>query len=173
MQLNIFNIPVFIENIDCNKLKFNEALFQETWESKTQSTFESGNHFLNKESSDYLLSIIAEMLYPELKKKFTINLQRIWINRYSKNDYQEEHTHKLSHFSFIIYSKVEQSNTVFLSAYREIVEAYDMSELFETKYQFPCRSNQIILFPSFLRHRVKKLNCDYETISGNITLNFN
>jgi len=173
MKLNIFNIPVFIENIDCSKLKLNEALFEKTWESKTPSTFESGNNFLNKESSDYLLTIIAKMLYPELKKKFTINLQRIWINKYSKNDYQEEHIHKLSHFSFIIYSKVKQSNTVFLSAYSEIIQAFNMNELFETEYQFPCRSNQIIIFPSFLRHRVKRVDENYETISGNIILNFN
>lgn len=172
MQLDIFKIRIFIDNIDVNKLKFNEVLFEKTWESKTPSTFK-GDNLLNKESSDYLLGIIAKLLFPEIKKQFSINLNNIWINKYKQNDYQEEHIHVKSHYSFIIYSKVKESNTVFLSRDKEIIESFGINDmgLFQTKFEPPCRSNQIILFPSFLAHRVKRAEEDYETISGNISLN--
>lgn len=173
MKLNIFKIPIFIENINVDKLKFNEVSFEETWESKTPSTFKKGNNLLNQESTDYLLGVIAGLLFPEIKKEFSINLDKIWINKYKEKDYQEEHIHTKSHFSFIIYSKVKESNTVFLSRDREIIDAFGMDDmaLFQTKFEASCRSNQIILFPSFLTHRVKRAEEDYETISGNISLN--
>ena len=103
----------------------------------------------------------------------TIDLKNIWINKYEKNDYQEEHIHTDSNFSFIIYSKVKESNTVFLSRDKEIIESFKMVDLFEPTFEVPCQSNQIIIFPSFLRHRVKRVDENYETISGNINLNFN
>lgn len=172
MKLDIFKLPIFIDNIDASKIKLNEVLLEETWESKTPSTYKKGKNSLNKESSDYLLGIIAKLLFPEIKKTFLINLNDIWINKYKEKDYQEEHIHTNSHYSFIIYLKVQESNTVFLSRDRDIIQAFGMDDmgLFQTKFVAPCRSNQIILFPSFLSHRVKRVDQDYETISGNLTL---
>jgi len=173
MKINIFSVPLIIGNIDSNKIKLNNIPVKNTWESKTPSTFYTQNTFKDKESCDYLLKVIAKLLFVEFKKQFIIDLKNIWINKYKKNDYQEEHIHTDSNFSFIIYSKVKESNTVFLSRDKEIIESFKMVDLFEPTFEVPCQSNQIIIFPSFLRHRVKRVGENYETISGNITLNFN
>lgn len=172
MKYNIFKLPIFIDNIDTDKIKLNEGLFEETWESKTPSSYRIGNKFLNQESNDYLLTVISKLLFPEIKKQFIIKLDKIWINKYKNKDYQEEHIHAKSHFSFIIYLKVKESNTIFVSREKDIIDAFAMEDMgfFQTTFQPSCRSGQIVLFPSFLIHRVKRVDQDCETISGNITL---
>ena len=146
MKINIFSIPIFLGNIDAKKIKI-----------ENQSTL-------------YLLETIIKLITPEINKKFSINLSSIWTNKYSKNDYQEEHIHCGSDFSFIIYSKIKESKTVFVSDYKYLIETFNLLSLFPTEFNLSCRSNQIVVFPSFLKHRVDKNNFSGETISGNVKI---
>ena len=119
------------------------------------------------------METISQLLKEEIKSPFEIQLKNIWTNKYEVNSYQEEHLHAGSKFSFVIYKNVKESKTVFLSAYSDLINAYEMDNLFPVNYKIQCRSNQICVFPSFMKHMVLKQEFPGETISGNIHLNIN
>lgn len=171
MLTELFSIPIFQSNIDCSKIKFLKEKFSPTnqWMSKTVSSHNHQNE-LEKESYQYLMSIILKMLH-ERYTNFEIALSNIWTNKYFEKDYQESHIHPNSTFSFIIYKKVDESKTFFIAPYQELVQAFDICHLFKDRQDVECRSNQIILFPSFLRHGVK-LSDNQETIAGNLLFKY-
>jgi len=171
MKLDLFSIPIFIANIDIEKLKIKNGSFKETWLSETISSHAEGDG-IDEESSNYLLTIISKKLLTQLKKPFKINLTHLWENHYENNDFQERHTHPKSHFSFIIYKKIDKSNTVFFNPAEDLISSYYNSSgfnMFDTNFMPECREGQIIIFPSFLGHMVKKSN-NSQTISGNVIL---
>jgi hypothetical protein len=173
MEINIFNIPVFIGNIDCKKIIFLNQKFEKTWLSKTQSSWKFSNQInIEEKTIQYILKTIADLILPKFKVDFTLSLLHIWTNKYKKNDYQEEHIHPQSHFSFVIYKKVKESNTVLISPYKELLNAFQMQNMFPEDFHVKCKSDQIIIFPSFLKHLVKKHDYSSETISGNIEIIF-
>jgi hypothetical protein len=169
MKINLFSIPIFIGNIDAEKIMLENENFSQSWLSQTNSSFnDCQNIKLNNESGVYLLQNISELLKQEIKNSFEIRLKNIWSNKYDKNDYQEEHIHNGSHFSFVIYKNIKESKTVFISAWKDLISAYELNDLFFTDFHVKCRSNQICVFPSFVRHMVLKNNFSGETIAGNI-----
>lgn len=173
MQIDLFSIPIFIGNINCSKINLNNIKFEKTWHSETLSSH-NFNNTLDKDSSYYLLNKISKMLANNILVPHKIYLKNIWENRYN-NDFQEKHIHSQSHFSFVIYKKIKESKTVFFSGVSNLINSfYDDSFLsktnfFKTDFNPECTENQIIIFPSFLEHMVKKTN-DGITISGNIII---
>ena len=64
------------------------------------------------------------------------------------------------------------NRTVFLNPIEDLITSYyngSNLNIFEQVYTPECRQGQIILFPSFLGHMVKKTS-NASTIAGNITL---
>lgn len=173
MRIDIFDIPIFIGNIDSDKIIIENQDFSKTWVSETKSSFFSENSKIKEESVVYLLKNISELLKEKIKNPFEINLKNIWSNKYEKNDYQEEHIHSGCHFSFIIYKDVKESRTVFLSAWKDLIGGWEMEDLFPNRFNVQCRSNQICVFPSFVKHMVLRNNYPGETIAGNICIKVN
>jgi len=178
MKLDLFSVPIFIENINTSKINVNNINFEKTWNSQTISSFNFANT-INNESADYLLKKIANSISPFFDKSFKIQILNIWENRYNKDDFQEKHTHPQSHFSFVIYKKVEEGKTIFFNPAINLIESYypapyffQSTNFFQLEFKPKCKNNQIVIFPSFLEHMVQKIN-DSITISGNITIHPN
>lgn len=171
MKINLFSIPIFIGNINAEKIILENESFTENWLSKTNSSWKCKDIKIKPESFEYLMKTISELLNEEIKSSFEIILKNIWTNKYEVNSYQEEHLHTGSKFSFVIYKNVKESKTVFLSAYSDLIHAFEMDDLFPVNFKIECRSDQICVFPSFLKHMVLKQEFSGETISGNIHLN--
>jgi hypothetical protein len=173
VQIDLFSIPIFVGNIDCSKIDLNNIKFEKTWHSETLSSH-NFNNTLDKNSSYYLLNKISQMLSHNIRVPHQIYLKNIWENRYS-DDFQEKHIHPHSHFSFVIYKKIKESKTVFFNGVSNLISSfYDeffltKTNFFTTEFNPECTENQIIIFPSFLEHMVKKTN-DGITISGNIII---
>jgi hypothetical protein len=91
----------------------------------------------------------------------------IWLNKYSKNDYQESHIHP-SDFSFIIYYKIDKSYTIFNNPVKSLLEMRD-SKIFNKHYKPKLKQGDLIIFPSYLEHWVKP-NSNNTTIAGNIKI---
>ena len=89
MKLNIFSIPLYIANIDINKINLVNEKFEETWLSETSSSHNFKNT-LDNNSINYLLQKIGSLLSEDIKGKFKINLTSIWQNNYKENDFQEK-----------------------------------------------------------------------------------
>tara|TARA_R100000951_G_scaffold74286_2_gene62612 strand:- start:1170 stop:1712 length:543 start_codon:yes stop_codon:yes gene_type:complete len=174
MKIDLFSVPIFIDNIDSTKINLKNKNFEETWSSQTTSSFNFKNT-LDEESANYLLRVIVESLSKHFYADRQINLLNVWENQYFENNFQERHKHPHSHFSFIIYKNVEEGRTIFLNPAIDLIESYYPSDVFnqtnffQLDFQPKCRNNQIVIFPSFLEHMVKKINNSI-TISGNLKI---
>lgn len=174
MKLDLFSIPIFIDNIDSSKINLKNKNFEKTWDSQTTSSF-NFNNTLDKESANYLLKVIDQSLSEHFYTARQINLFNVWENQYFENDFQEKHKHPHSHFSFIIYKNVEEGKTIFFNPAIDLLESYYQPHVFKQTNFFQldflpkCRNNQIVIFPSFLEHMVQKIN-NSVTISGNLKI---
>ena len=175
MIVNLFETFVIIDNIDLNKIKLKNLIFEKTWYSETESTYENSRNkkiedLLEKNSLDYILKIFVKMLEEKIKYPFKIELLHIWQNNYTNNDYQEPHIHENSDFSFIIYKDVDKEGgkTMFFNPNKNLIMCFkNIEHLFNVNFLPKCKKGQIILFPSFLEHMVLK-NSQQCTISGNL-----
>jgi hypothetical protein len=172
MQINLFSIPIFIDNIDASKINFNNLKYKESFLSEVKSSFGNENQ-INPDSFNYLFEIIARNIHGFVKQGFKLEIINIWQNFYNDNDFQEKHIHTGSDFSFIIYKKIKESRTVFVAPHYYIAGSFYnkkfLEKYFETYFEPQCRENQIIIFPSFLEHMVRKTS-DALTISGNMII---
>ena len=171
MKIDLFPTPIFISNIDLNKIILKNGNFEKTWLSETNSSHNKEN-ILEEESSKYLLGKIGALITNEVKQNLKIKLDEIWENRYQDKDFQERHNHPGSHFSFIIYKKITEPKTVFINPNEDLILSYFSDlylPLFQQNFKAECREGQIIVFPSFLHHMVSKTN-ESITIAGNISL---
>jgi len=177
MRFNIFSIPIWIGNIDANNIKIKETEVKKTFGSEVKTSILSSNNMsIDKNSLSYLYNTIVRILDKENLPSYQLTLQNIWENYYEESDFQENHIHARSDLSFIIYKKVNESNTVFVSPSAKMLDIFYSCKSKNTFFGPPsfkpeCRENQIIIFPSFLEHYVKKTS-NAITIAGNLNLTF-
>ena len=175
MRLNLFSIPIYISNIDLDKIKLKNIKVKRQWLSKTESSHGYHNE-IAEGSQTHILQTILKLLDYDIHKPYKLALTSVWQNNYKNNDYQDRHSHPGSHFSFIIYKKVKQSNTVFFNPFLQLMESYYPKNnpintiLIDSSFKVECRQGQIVVFPSFLEHMVLKHN-NSVTISGNTLIN--
>lgn len=173
MQINIFSTPIFINNIDSSKIVLNVKKIEPTFNSEILSSFNDKNCTIEENSLSYLYLVIAESLNNFLKTSFKIKLLNIWQNNYIENDFQEKHIHINSHFSFVIYKEIKESKTVFFFPNNYLIDLFYennyLNKYFNTTFTPKLKKDQIIIFPSYLEHMVKK-NSNSITISGNILI---
>ena len=80
---------------------------------------------------------------------------------------------KLNAHASKIYEKIKECKTVFLNpAWKQIVSYFDESFLNTSKI-INCSIGDMLIFPSYLEHYVKRHDEESITISGNIRVNIN
>lgn len=166
---DIFPNLIATKNLDLSKFKVIGKKFKKTFESKIKTTLH-GDTLFDRESINYLNIQLTDILGYLLKpycKNFVFNVNYIWINKYSKKDYQGSHVHP-SDFSFIIYYKTNKSHTVFNSPVKNLLESFD-NKFFFRNYEPNLKQGDIIVFPSYLEHWVRP-NSGNTTIAGNIKI---
>jgi len=174
MKLDLFSIPIYVGNIDLDKIKLKKVKVKRQWLSATESSHDCYNE-ISEECSKYILNTITTLLNYDIQRPYYLSLAAIWQNNYINNDYQERHAHPGSDFSFIIYKKVKQSHTVFFNPAMQLIESYYKqvhivkNVLIDSLFKVECREGQIVVFPSFLEHMVLKHNNSI-TISGNVNI---
>tara|TARA_R100001460_G_scaffold73310_3_gene114223 strand:- start:239 stop:772 length:534 start_codon:yes stop_codon:yes gene_type:complete len=172
--IDLFSTPIFIGNIDSSKIKLKSSSTSETFVSELQTTFNVDTK-ISEESVKYLLDTVVKLLNEKLTQEFEVSLQNIWENKYKNNDFQDVHIHPGAHLSFIIYKKIKSSNTVFFHPSKNLLgcfydDCWKKTKLFGPQhFEVQCRENQMVVFPSFLEHMVKKTS-DAVTIAGNLFL---
>jgi hypothetical protein len=166
---SLFPNLIAIKNLDLSNLKIKGKNFKKTFESSIETTLE-GNTLFDKNSINYLnieLTNILSYLLKPYCKTFVFNVSDVWINKYSKNDYQAGHVHP-SDFSFIIYYKVNKSYTVFNSPVKNLLDSVN-NKIFKRDYEPDLKQGDIIIFPSYLEHWVRP-NSNNITAAGNIKI---
>jgi uncharacterized protein (TIGR02466 family) len=189
MNYNIFNSVIWKSKINYERKNeliknlietYNENpnSFTSNWKCLVHSSF---NHQDNGKIPEDLLDIIEEKIIEfledcpdELKIKGTYIISEIWYNIYGKNHFQEPHKHGSVLFSGCYYLKLNTNihhQTTFYNPNFNL----DYSKLEENSYFCftpDCEEDDIIIFPSFLKHGTKgiKKNCSDEF---RITISFN
>ena len=161
MKLDLFSIPIWIGNIDVAKVTLQSSKLEKNFLSDVASSYSQGSS-IDETSSKYLLDVIINLLDQDIIRRYTLDIINIWENHYYDSDFQENHIHVGSDLSFIIYKKIDESKTVFLNP------SYKLLNCFVPE----CRENQIIIFPSYLEHMVRK-SSNTITIAGNLKITFN
>ena len=178
MIVNLFEIPIYIGEVDLNKIKLINQKLEKIWLSETNSSYkntldEKVENVIDKDSLTYLLKSIIKLFEEKQQQKFKISLINIWENIYKNNDFQEPHIHPDADFSFIIYKKVDKDGgkTLFFNPSRNFIDPFsNISYMYNKEFQPFCKEGQIVLFPSFLEHMVLRTS-NQHTISGNIRFN--
>lgn len=169
MIVNLFEIPIFIGNIDVEKIKLLNKNITKEWMSETPTTFQSSWNNIQEKDVTFLLNHIVKIMEEKIKHPFELRLLNIWENHYKNGDFQEPHIHANSDFSFIIYKKVTEGRTAFLNPIRKYLMLYqNINHMYEQIFEPKCKTGQIVIFPSFLEHMVLK-STNQITISGNLS----
>lgn len=174
MKIDLFSIPIWIGNIDASKIIVNDTNLGETFRSNIETSFSKQNN-ISDDSLEYLYSVIIKLLNRTITSPYNIELGHIWNNYYKSDDFQEIHTHPGSDVSFIIYKKIIESSTIFQNPNYSVIGGYyhkcdKLIKLFgNIDYRPECRENQIVIFPSFLEHYVRKTS-NALTVSGNLNI---
>lgn len=164
----MFSVPFFVEQVDLDKIDFNDnPTFAPSFLSGVNSSL-SGDS-LTDESYEYLGSIISECIGRFSDKPFAIG--QVWRNEYKKEDWQDPHIHSGAQWSFIIYDTVQCSKTVFMNpARKEYMNQWGMyAQTIPMDFIPEIPSGGMIIFPSWIEHFVMSGN-EGSTISGNIYL---
>ena len=174
MKLDLFSIPIWIGNIDASRIIVDDTDLSQTFRSEIKTSFSEQNN-IPQDSLDYLYDVIIKLLNRSITRPYNIKLGHIWNNYYESDDYQEIHTHPGSDVSFIIYKKIKESSTIFQNPNSSVIGSYYYSSDTLTKlvgnldYRPECRENQIVVFPTFLEHYVRKTS-NALTVSGNMKI---
>ena len=165
---SIFSTPVWIKNIEPEKLNLKSTNFKHHFLSDTLSSYsyDDNDNQMTVTGKEYLENIILDCL-----KDFKIikcRVVQIWRNIYD-DDFQERHHHANSHFSFTIYEKLSKPQTMFYHPAHDMINATGINNIIYP-YCFPeVKQNQMILFPSYLDHMVLRSKNSIP-ISGNIKI---
>ena len=77
MKLNIFSIPIYIGNIETDKIQISNKGFEKTWLSKTESSHNYVNE-IEESSWAYLQKIIVDLLKEDFNYTYELTLKSIW-----------------------------------------------------------------------------------------------
>ena len=166
MKQVLFEVPIWKQNIDVSKIKLNSSNFKKSFNSEILTSHD-GHNVLEKEGVDYLSNIFAKLLADDLKLK-KITITHIWRNIY-KNSFQERHNHAGSHFSFVVYERLHEPQTIFFHPAIDLMLTTKNNRIFKTDEKLNVVQNDLIIFPGYLDHMVR-LTKDGLTISGNFDI---
>mgnify|MGYP003133616422 FL=1 len=173
MNFDIFPTKIYVGNIDAQKIKIKEKKIFNKWNNVATSHPDNpADNIVEKESLNYLLKTLTTLLDEVIHKPYQINLTNVWKNYYKNKDFQETHIHANSNFSFVIYEKIKESQTLFYAPNHFLIHSiFDEPSLYPQTFKPNLTKNQIIIFPSFLEHGVEQHNNSI-TISGNFNFRY-
>tara|TARA_R100000406_G_scaffold47687_2_gene32142 strand:- start:981 stop:1490 length:510 start_codon:yes stop_codon:yes gene_type:complete len=168
MRHDIFSTPVWVEKIEPDKIELTSKNFEKKFLSGSLSTLDTTmkNNKITDEGVKYLLDIILKNLSELGVTK--ISLSNIWRNKY-QDDFQDKHFHAGCHFCFVVYEKLKKPQTVFFHPAFDLLSEKKLEEVITSNICPNLEENDIIIFPAYLKHMVKKCR-DSITISGNINI---
>ena len=173
MLKDIFPTKVYIDFLDkviFDKVKEgvlayinqDSSKFKDSWQGNTLTDFPATG-FKSKELKDFILRSANNYMTGAAQdnpENFELKISNIWINLNDNNTFQEEHIHlnpPIVHFSGIFYiEEPEQSGELVLITpnKHEMYMPYSHDDqIFQT---IKPKESMIIIFPSYLAHKVNQ-----------------
>ena len=150
--------------------------------SKVQASNSGGwqSEKQNYDSIKYIQPFLDKLLLftNKLYKEFNIDKEaeiiNYWFSINRKNNFNWAHNHPQSFFSAIFYIKFteDSGNLIFErpDSFRDWIEVSAINERNSNSVTFKPKKNDLIFFPSHLKHKVEQNNTDNDRIS--ISFNF-
>jgi len=170
----------------------NPSTFVDAWDADVFTTFGKNIDFKWENVFPHLMPNIIQYAI-DLNIKGNPRIESAWFNAYKHNQSQEIHDHLPNQFSgiyYISYDKEQHLPTIFLNPYRQgsvtFAPQFNLSEKnFDSTFNqlvgipptwvsqsfLKIEEGDIIIFPSFLEHKVprQKSNILRSTLSFNLT----
>ena len=181
----IFPIPVSITKRDTNLSPEEEKEIEDIIEvgmHKNEGNSTSNNYFIFNTKLNFLKRFCEEQLKIYVKtvinpkEKLDFYITQSWLNETKPGESHHDHYHRNSIISGVFYvSTVEDDKITFIDPNQKIQELIK----FETKeynsfntidWFFPVNNNELVLFPSWLNHRVDP---NPKATTDRISLSFN
>lgn len=174
----IFPIPIYFFKLERNFLKNETNIFNEEKLIKNVSNKVSNNSYmlenknlskLKKEILIYVNEYFKNVI--STKNKITPIITQSWINFTSKGEKHHSHHHNNSIVSGVLYIKADKNldSITFVKDkdFSTILEfSIDKYNAFNSKvWSFPVETGDIILFPSYLSHKVETKKDDNLRVS--------
>jgi hypothetical protein len=165
MKQILFEVPIWKKQIDPLKIELISSGFEPSFISGLKTSF-NGKNSMSEKGEEYLKNCLQELLNEINVKK--INLISIWRNIY-ENNFQDKHNHAGCNFSFIIYEKINQPQTIFYHPSSDLIYASKTENIFPPQKQLDVIENDLVVFPSYVDHMVC-LTENALTMSGNFDI---
>ena len=111
-------------------------------------------------------------------------VREAWLNAYKVNQHQEIHEHLPGHFScihYVSYDKEEHSPTIFVNPFRQVAlsnspdfvgGAAGTPPTWVGQSFVKAEEGDLLIFPSFLEHKVPRQKSDKLRVTLSFNLNF-
>lgn len=199
MIKQLFAIPLWHDTCNMDPIVAQD-LYDQIIEDKTPNNHSwkcDVNSTFSLNSNDSVNYYNASLYYKEAYENFvnfleynlsehTYNISKIWYNKYSSKQYQEQHHHLPSTFSGIHYLKLKEGHTYTTffnpSKYEYLYEDYAkelysicnpddiMHSFVYRRWSIPVQEGDIIIFPSCFEHAVFPQKLDEERITVSFNL---
>tara|TARA_B100001029_G_C14979559_1_gene405182 strand:+ start:493 stop:1053 length:561 start_codon:yes stop_codon:yes gene_type:complete len=173
MKTDLFSIPMYEIEVDLDQIVVHTDEMVPTFESGVPTSMNGGTDLPTK-TTNYISSIIKDILNSIGDEWKTFYIQGLWRNKYDVHDYQLYHIHPRSQWSFIIYESVEESKTMFINPSLHDVQnhfGFPALDSWPIYYIPKVKSGTMLVFPSFLGHQVRAGNKG-TTIAGNVAVEY-
>jgi len=161
----------------------NPSTFVEAWDADVWTTYNQENNFPWKE-------IVP--LYLEELRSFSMDLgivgnpmvREAWLNAYKENQHQEIHEHLPGQFScihYVAYNSDDHLPTIFMNPYRQVALSNSpnffggpdgIPGTWTGQSYIKVEEGDLLIFPSFLEHKVPKQKSDNLRVTLSFNLNF-
>lgn len=140
----------------------------------------SGNHFtketyiLNAPEFSDLKNVIDKKINEHFIEHYCplddlrLKITQSWVNITTKDEFHHEHSHPNSAFSAVLYLNVAEGDSIEFFAPIHSTIRFDTTKLNfvnARSWIFPVKMNQLIIFPSWLRHAVPKKEIEGQRVS--------
>jgi uncharacterized protein (TIGR02466 family) len=185
--VNIFETPIYIENIEldnksileyCKKLKKEDEGVNLSNIGGWHSSNLEGKHIKLQNLFDQIIEK-GNIFAKKIGKKNKINITKIWININNYKDYNQSHFHANCFLSGVYYVNIfeKTGNIIFDNPAQDLIDSnWDNTDInsFTTvnssTYSLIPNTGDLVLFPSWLKHRVEPNMTDKERVSISFNL---
>lgn len=178
--IDLFPIPLYIGKVKHHE-QIKEIVYKNRMEYGTPKTWNCSVNSSFGQKNDWLNTIVP--LYEDNYKEYflsfnitaNVRVHDIWCNFYIINQFQEKHHHLPCDISCIHYVKLNPNHfgTTFVNPYSLLNSSNKLLDLKSPHTFTPyVEEGDVIIFPSYMEHFVKKQEIDEEriTISWNCIL---
>ena len=182
----IFPTPVFVVKRDTNlspkeekevrKIIEKEGMYKETGNSQSNNSYIFNGKLKNiKQFCEEQLNIyVKEVINP--KEELDFYITQSWLNITKPGEYHHQHSHQNSIISGVFYISTEEDDKITVTdpnaKLKELIkfEKKEFNIWNSGSWSFPSVTNELMLFPSWLGHRV---DTNEKATTDRISISFN